>query len=113
MRSSAGSGGFSTTSTCWLSTDLAPGGWTHTALRPEVCRVHRSRTDDEITRSFGDACHGGQLATVQYLRRHGANINEIGHDDKTPPDIAQAEDAAYVIQWLLTQGAQTRAQLLV
>ncbi|MFD3928327.1 ankyrin repeat domain-containing protein [Streptomyces sp. NPDC058614] len=69
-------------------------------------------TPDEITRAFWGACHGGRFATAQYLHQHGADINWIGYDDKTPLDIAQAEDAAEVVQWLLAQGAKTRAQLL-
>jgi ankyrin repeat protein len=66
---------------------------------------------DALTRSFWGACHGGQLATAEYLLAHGADLDWIGYDDQTPLDIARAADADAVVRWLREQGAKSRAQL--
>ncbi|MEU9209255.1 ankyrin repeat domain-containing protein [Streptomyces sp. NPDC048415] len=68
-------------------------------------------TPDEVTRAFWGACHGGQLPSAQYLRGNGADINWIGYDDKTPLDIARAQDADDVVDWLRGEGAKTHAEL--
>ncbi|GAA2664210.1 ankyrin repeat domain-containing protein [Streptomyces vastus] len=66
---------------------------------------------DALTRAFWGACHGGQLATAEYLLEHGAERDWIGYDDRTPLDIARAADADAVVHWLREQGAKSRAQL--
>lgn len=66
---------------------------------------------DALTRAFWGACHGGQLATAEYLLAHGADLDWIGYDDKTPLDIARASDADAVVRWLRDQGAKGRAEL--
>lgn len=68
-------------------------------------------TESVITSAFWGACHGSQLPTAKLLLRHGADVNWIGYDDMTPLDIARAQDADDVIQWLLAQGAKARADL--
>lgn len=62
-----------------------------------------SPTESDVTRAFWGACHGGQLPTAQLLLRQGADLNWIGYDDMTPLDIARAQNADDVIQWLLAQ----------
>ncbi|MEU0586624.1 ankyrin repeat domain-containing protein [Streptomyces sp. NPDC006132] len=64
---------------------------------------------DEITSAFWGACHGGQLATAQYLHRHGADIDWCGYDDRTPLEIALAQDADDVVRWLRDLGARGRS----
>ncbi|WP_274564657.1 ankyrin repeat domain-containing protein [Streptomyces spiramyceticus] len=81
------------------------------ALVEALVETPEPPTPDEVTRAFWGACHGGRLPTAQYLHRHGADINWIGYDDKTPLDIARAQDAEDVVQWLRTQGAKARAEL--
>ncbi|MFG2026604.1 ankyrin repeat domain-containing protein [Streptomyces sp. NPDC048825] len=66
---------------------------------------------DALTRAFWGACHGGQLATAEYLLALGADRDWIGYDDRTPLDIARAADADAVVRWLRGQGAKSRAQL--
>jgi hypothetical protein len=41
-----------------------------------------------ITRSFWHACRGGQQPVAEYLIDHGADLNWVGHDGKTPCDVA-------------------------
>ncbi|MFJ3100085.1 ankyrin repeat domain-containing protein [Streptomyces sp. NPDC086835] len=74
-------------------------------------------TPDEITRAFWGACHGGQLATVQYLLARGAHLDQVGHGGMTPLDIARAQEeqqargARDVVAWLIDQGAHTGAEI--
>lgn len=68
-----------------------------------------SPTVSELTSAFWGACHGGQLLTAERLLQLGAQMNWIGYDDMTPLDIARAQDAGDVVQWLLAQGAKARA----
>ena len=55
---------------------------------------------DEITNAFWHACRGGQLAVAQYLFERGANLDWIGHDHKTPLDVARENGVSELIQWL-------------
>ncbi|WP_371525627.1 ankyrin repeat domain-containing protein [Streptomyces sp. NBC_01283] len=70
-----------------------------------------SPTASELTSAFWGACHGGQLPTAERLLQLGANVNWIGYDDMTPLDVARAQDAGDVVQWLLVQGAKARADV--
>jgi hypothetical protein len=66
---------------------------------------------NEITSAFWGACHGGQLATAEFLLQQGANLNWIGYDQLTPLDAAARSEAASVVQWLEQLGAQTVKQI--
>ncbi|MEU6762744.1 ankyrin repeat domain-containing protein [Streptomyces sp. NPDC046853] len=70
-----------------------------------------SPAESEITGAFWGACHGGQLPVIKRLLEHGADVNWIGYDDLTPLDIARAQNADDVVEWLLAQGAKGRADL--
>ncbi|MEU6678669.1 ankyrin repeat domain-containing protein [Streptomyces sp. NPDC046925] len=70
-----------------------------------------SPAESEITSAFWGACHGGQLSVVKRLLEHGADVNWIGYDDLPPLDIARAQNADDVVEWLLAQGAKGRADL--
>lgn len=75
---------------------------------------------DDITRAFWGACHGGQRQTAEYLLARGADLNWIGHDGMTPLDIAQhrsaedlvGKDRAYeLVVWLKSRGAKPAGQI--
>ncbi|MGP4042966.1 ankyrin repeat domain-containing protein [Streptomyces sp. 2A115] len=66
---------------------------------------------DAVTRAFWGACHGGQLAAADYLLAHGADLDWVGYDNKTPLDIARTADADGVVRWLREHGAKGRAEL--
>lgn len=68
-----------------------------------------SPTPSAITSAFWGACQGGQLPTARHLLQQGADMNWIGYDSMTPLDIARAQEADDVVQWLLSQGAKPRA----
>jgi len=60
---------------------------------------------DVVTNAFWGACHGGQLIAAQYLLRHGANLNWVGHDHLTPLDAAARNGNPELVAWLRSQGA--------
>jgi uncharacterized protein len=66
---------------------------------------------DEVTDAFWQACHGGQRRTAEYLRGRGADLNWVGWNDRTPLDIAEAQGAGEVVEWLRSQGARSAAEL--
>lgn len=55
---------------------------------------------DQITNAFWHACRGGQLAVAEYLFEQGADPNWIGHDNKTPLDIARESGVSELVRWL-------------
>jgi uncharacterized SAM-binding protein YcdF (DUF218 family) len=58
---------------------------------------------EETTQALWSACNGGQLAAAQYLVAHGADINWIGWDDKTPRSVEENAEAE-LAGWLRAQG---------
>jgi ankyrin repeat protein len=68
-------------------------------------------TPDEVTDAFWQACHGGQRQTAQYLLDHGADLNWVGWNDQTPLDIATAQGADDVVEWLCSRGARSASEL--
>jgi hypothetical protein len=65
-------------------------------------------TDEEVTRAFWGACHGGQLATAEYLLSHGADVDWVSAWDWTTPlDAARRSEATDVVDWLLGLGARS------
>lgn len=56
---------------------------------------------EEITNALWCACHGGQLATAQYLVARGGDLHWIGHDHLTPLGAALRSQAPpEMIDWL-------------
>jgi len=54
----------------------------------------------DITNAFWNACRGGHLQTAEYLLGRGADPNWIGHDHKTPLQVAEESGAEDLITWL-------------
>lgn len=65
----------------------------HVSMQPPPSR-------EQITNSFWHSCRGGQFAVAEYLFEHGANLNWIGHDKKTPLDVARESGVSELVQWL-------------
>lgn len=59
----------------------------------------------QITSSFWHACRGGQLAVAECLLDHGADLNWVGYDHKTPLDVAREGGHAELVSWLEAHGA--------
>ncbi|HXI14604.1 MAG TPA: ankyrin repeat domain-containing protein [Thermoanaerobaculia bacterium] len=66
---------------------------------------------DEITNAFWNACRGGQQETAAYLFDRGAGLNWIGHDGKTPLEVARESGDKDLVEWLSSQGAKTAEEL--
>jgi ankyrin repeat protein len=66
---------------------------------------------EEITQALWSACNGVQLAAVQSLVQHGADINWIGWDEKTPLDLVDDVAQPELAGWLRAQGAKRAAEL--
>jgi len=63
-------------------------------------------TAEDATGAFWGACHGGQLATAEYLLAHGADLNWVSSwDSTTPLDAARRSEADEVVAWLVALGA--------
>jgi uncharacterized protein len=66
----------------------------------DLCEAASPPPREEVTNAFWNACRGGQRATAEYLLERGADVNWIGHDDKTPRDVAEESGNVDLIQWL-------------
>ncbi|MEK4514744.1 ankyrin repeat domain-containing protein [Paenibacillus sp. FSL H8-0122] len=65
-------------------------------------------TPDELTVAFWCACHGGQRSAAEYLLGRGAELNWIsGWDGLTPLDAARRSNAAELLEWLQSLGAES------
>lgn len=68
-------------------------------------------SSEEITNAFWNACRGGQQPTAAYLLDQGADLNWIGHDHKTPLEMAQESGVEELVTWLRERGARARKDL--
>ncbi len=67
-------------------------------------------TPEDTTGAFWGACHGGQLATAEYLLARGADLNWVSTwDSTTPLDAARRSEADAVVAWLVGLGADGAA----
>ena len=66
---------------------------------------------EEITQALWSACNGCQLTAAQYLVEHGADINWIGWDNKTPLDLVEENTEAEFAGCLRAQGAKHAREL--
>lgn len=56
----------------------------------------------DVTNAFWNACRGGQRETAQFLLDRGADSHWIGHDHKTPLQVARESGNEELIAWLQT-----------
>jgi ankyrin repeat protein len=68
-------------------------------------RSGASPSKDEITNAFWNACRGGHRPVAEYLLKQGADRNWVGHDNKTPLDVALESGNADFIAWLRATSA--------
>jgi uncharacterized protein len=61
---------------------------------------------DTLSGPFWNACHGGQLATANYLLERGAELDWAAPwSGQTPLDIAERAGQSEVVAWLVEKGA--------
>jgi len=61
---------------------------------------------ESISNALWHACRGGQLAVAQLLVEHGGDPGWIGHDRKTPTDVARESGDAELVAWLESRAAR-------
>ncbi len=66
-------------------------------------------SQDEITNAFWNACNGGQREVAEFLLARGADLNWIGHADKTPLQVAEESGNRELLDWLRDRGAVLRS----
>jgi len=62
--------------------------------------AQRAPSTDEITNAFWNACRGGHQCTAAYLLDRGADLHWIGHDQKTPLQVAEESGNEELLRWL-------------
>jgi len=60
----------------------------------------------DVTNALWNACRGGQREVAEYLLQKGADVNWIGHDHKTPLQVARESGSEELVSWLASQGAR-------
>jgi len=61
---------------------------------------------DDVTNALWNACRGGHRNVAEYLVSRGADLHWIGHDDKTPLQMAEESGNRELVEWLRSQGAR-------
>ena len=64
-----------------------------------------SSSPEQITNALWNACRGGHLETAKHLVEQGADPAWVGHDNKTPLDVARESGNTELIEWLGENGA--------
>src|SRR5215468_7272301 len=62
-------------------------------------------TRDEVTNNFWSACHGGQLATAEYLRERGADLKIGNLRWPHRPRCGEPYGASELVRWLCHRGS--------
>lgn len=93
------------TTTLWQSAALGLLDRVHAACASAAPQAR------EVTNAFWHACRGGQQSTAAYLLNRGADLNWVGHDGKTPYDVAHESADDTLIQWLLVRGGRRAAEV--
>ncbi len=78
----------------------------------ELCCLEPAPTLEHITNAFWNACRGGQQPTAEYLLDRGAELSSVGHDHKTPYDVALEGGDQDLIRWLRARGARRARELM-
>jgi len=55
---------------------------------------------EQTSNALWHACRGGQLETAEYLVEHGGDPHWVGHDQKTPLDVARESGVPELVEWL-------------
>jgi uncharacterized protein len=80
--------------------------------RVERCFAQRAPAQEEITRAFWGACHGGRRECAEFLLDRGAEIDWIPPWERlTPLDAAEREGAHELVSFLRERGARSAAEL--
>jgi ankyrin repeat protein len=76
-----------------------------------ACTGEAAAPRAERTNALWHACRGGQQAVAELLLDAGADINWIGHAEKTPLDAATESKQRSLVSWLRSRGAKSASEL--
>lgn len=57
-------------------------------------------SQEDVTNAFWNACRGGHRPVAEFLLSQGADRDWVGHDDKTPLEVAQESGNQELVDWL-------------
>jgi ankyrin repeat protein len=57
-------------------------------------------SNEDVTNAFWNACRGGHHTVAEFLLSEGADRHWVGHDDKTPLEVAEESGNQDLINWL-------------
>lgn len=77
----------------------------------EICEGDPVPSEHALSNALWHACRGGQRATAEFLVARGAVLNRIGHEHKSPLDVAMESGNAELVEWLTSRGAERGAAL--
>lgn len=77
----------------------------------ELCEGDPPPSEHALSNALWHACRGGQRETAELLLAHGATLNRIGHEHKSPLDVATESGNAALVEWLSSRGAKPGAAL--
>ncbi len=77
----------------------------------EICEGDPGPSEHALSNALWHACRGGQRATAELLLAHGATLNRIGHEHKSPLDVAMESGDTALVEWLTSLGAKRGAAL--
>ncbi|MEP7384110.1 MAG: ankyrin repeat domain-containing protein [Gemmatimonadota bacterium] len=77
----------------------------------ELCASDPRPTVETLSNALWHACRGGQRGSAEMLLADGAVLNRIGHEEKTPYDVAHESGDAALVEWLAGLGARRAAEL--
>lgn len=59
----------------------------------------------DVTNALWNACRGGHRPVAEFLVSRGADPNWVGHDDKTPLQVAEESGNRDLVDWLREQAS--------
>lgn len=77
----------------------------------EICEGDPGPSEHALSNALWHACRGGQRATAELLLARGATLNRIGHEHKSPLDVAMESGDSALVEWLTSLGAKRGAAL--
>lgn len=64
------------------------------------CEAEPRPSPAEVTNALWHACRGGQQSAATYLLEQGADPHWVGHDGKTPLEVARESGNVSLLEWL-------------
>ena len=71
-----------------------------------LCEGDAPQTEVALSNALWHACRGGQRATAELLLARDATLNRIGHEQKSPLDVAVESGNDALVAWLSSRGAK-------